>query len=100
MPRPAPRVAPALDADSLERAARLIGDAANPMIMVGGGAFGAAAEVLELAEFLQAFGVPATLIPQETEAKAALFRARISGSCIHRGIYYRQYGYGSTVDGC
>ena len=50
----APRATPALDADAVERAARLIRGAANPMIMVGGGAFGAAAEVLELAELLQA----------------------------------------------
>jgi hypothetical protein len=32
-----------------------------------------------LAEFLQTFGVSATLIPEGTEAKAALFRATISG---------------------
>ena len=49
-----PRAMTALDGDAVERAARLIRDAANPMIMVGGGAFGAAAEVLELAELLQA----------------------------------------------
>jgi acetolactate synthase I/II/III large subunit len=48
--------APALRVDeaALERAALLIRDAANPMIMVGGGAVGASAEVLELAEWLQA----------------------------------------------
>ena len=53
-PQRAPRSTPALDADAVERAARLIRDAANPMIMVGGGAYEAAAEVLELAELLQA----------------------------------------------
>ena len=53
-PQRLPRVAPAFDADAVERAARLIRDAKNPMIMVGGGAFGAAHEVLELAELLQA----------------------------------------------
>jgi len=50
----APRLTHALDEDALERASRVIRGAANPMIMVGGGAFGAAPEVLELAELLQA----------------------------------------------
>src|SRR5437016_14170965 len=39
---------------SLERAAKLIASAAAPLIMVGSGALGAGAEVLELARLLQA----------------------------------------------
>jgi acetolactate synthase I/II/III large subunit len=50
----AARATPALDGDAVERAAQLIDGAVNPMIIVGGGAFDAAAEVLELAELLQA----------------------------------------------
>ena len=46
--------APQLDPDQIEKAARLIKDARNPMIMVGGGAAHASREVLELAEWLQA----------------------------------------------
>src|SRR5579862_2671716 len=48
------RAAPALDGGAVERAASAIRAAANPMIMVGSGAFGAAAEVLGLAERIQA----------------------------------------------
>ncbi len=49
-PEPPPRP----DGDAVERAAALLSAARNPMIMVGSGAFGARAEVLELAERLQA----------------------------------------------
>ncbi len=54
MPAPAntPQVEP--DTDVVERAAKLIADARNPMIMVGSGAAHAAAEVRALAERLQA----------------------------------------------
>ena len=45
---------PAPDPDTLERAAHLIAGAANPMIVVGGGALGAGTEILELAQLLQA----------------------------------------------
>jgi acetolactate synthase-1/2/3 large subunit len=48
------RELPVLDADAIERAAAVIGAAKNPMIMVGGGAYAASAEVLELAELVQA----------------------------------------------
>lgn len=44
----------ALDADSIEAAAQMIATAKNPMIMVGGGALHAAAEVLALAQAIQA----------------------------------------------
>jgi acetolactate synthase-1/2/3 large subunit len=47
--RPAPP-----DADAIEQAASLLRSAEKPMVMVGGGAVGAAAEVLELAELVQA----------------------------------------------
>jgi acetolactate synthase-1/2/3 large subunit len=50
----APAAPPAPDAGALERAAELLAGARNPMIMVGGGAQEASAEVLELAELLQA----------------------------------------------
>jgi acetolactate synthase-1/2/3 large subunit len=45
---------PAIDADAVEAAAKLLGKAKNPMIMVGGGAQEASAEVEALAEMLQA----------------------------------------------
>jgi acetolactate synthase-1/2/3 large subunit len=47
-----------VDPDKIARAARLLKSARNPMIMVGGGAQHAAAEILELAELLQAPVVP------------------------------------------
>ncbi|MET7331192.1 thiamine pyrophosphate-dependent enzyme [Nonomuraea sp. NPDC005650] len=50
----APEPAPTPDDKALERAAEALAAARNPMLMVGSGAFGAAAEVLELAERLQA----------------------------------------------
>jgi acetolactate synthase-1/2/3 large subunit len=51
-----PEVQP--DPDLIERAAQLLQGARNPMIMVGGGAQHAHAEVLQLAELLQAPVVP------------------------------------------
>ena len=48
------RPAPEIDPDAITAAARLIAGARNPMIMVGGGAVGASAEVAELARRLQA----------------------------------------------
>ena len=52
----APTVAaqPGIDDDAIAAAARLIGGAARPAIFVGGGAFGALAEIRELAERLGA----------------------------------------------
>jgi len=47
-------VVAAVEPGALERAAGLLERARNPMIMVGGGALDAGAEVLELAELLQA----------------------------------------------
>ncbi len=43
-----------LDTDAIAKAAQMIADARNPLIMVGGGALDAAAEVLALAEKIQA----------------------------------------------
>ena len=45
---------PPLDGEGIEQAARLLGAAKNPMIFVGSGALGAAEEVRELGEMLQA----------------------------------------------
>ncbi|MCB8944651.1 MAG: hypothetical protein H6658_12955 [Ardenticatenaceae bacterium] len=45
---------PPLDLEAIEKAAKLLGEAQNPMIVVGGGAFEAREAVLELAEMLQA----------------------------------------------
>jgi acetolactate synthase-1/2/3 large subunit len=45
---------PAPDPDLIEQAAEMLGKAACPMISVGGGIFGAEAELLALAEMLQA----------------------------------------------
>jgi len=42
------------DPDLIDQAAQLLGGAKNPLILVGGGIFGAEAELLELAEMLQA----------------------------------------------
>ncbi len=54
-PRPAPLDAPSeADPEALAAAAELIAGSRHPMIMVGSGAQHAAAEVLELAEWLQA----------------------------------------------
>ena len=55
-PRPLPR--PVVDPSAIEAAAELLAGAKNPMIMVGGGARNAAAEVRALAEILQAPVVP------------------------------------------
>ena len=49
-----PSPVPVPDPDSIEAAAKMIAAAKNPMIMVGGGALEAAAEVQELARLLQA----------------------------------------------
>ncbi len=51
---PVPVHPPRLDQDAISRAANLLAAASNPMIMVGSGARGAAAEVAELARLLQA----------------------------------------------
>jgi acetolactate synthase I/II/III large subunit len=51
---PRPRPAAPIDPVRVERAVARLGGAKNPMIMVGGGARHASAEVLALAEFLQA----------------------------------------------
>jgi acetolactate synthase-1/2/3 large subunit len=45
---------PPLDEDALEAAAKLLGQAEKPAIFVGSGAFGAEAELLRVAEMLQA----------------------------------------------
>ena len=43
-----------VDGDLIEKAAKLLGEAERPLIFVGGGVFGAEAELLETAEMLQA----------------------------------------------
>ncbi len=45
---------PAVDDDAVERAARLLGEARSPLILIGGGAIDAGDEVQKLAEALQA----------------------------------------------
>lgn len=45
---------PPVDADAIERAARLLASSQRPIIVVGGGALNAAAELVELAERLEA----------------------------------------------
>jgi acetolactate synthase I/II/III large subunit len=49
-----PAHAPAADPQATQRAAELIAQARRPMIMVGGGAFGAQREIQELSQLLQA----------------------------------------------
>jgi acetolactate synthase-1/2/3 large subunit len=51
---PLPVDEPAIDEDALRDAGKRLGAAKNPMIVVGGGAQGASAEVTQLAEMLQA----------------------------------------------
>lgn len=54
-PQPAAPTPPTpVDADLIEKAARLLSEAEQPLIFVGGGVFGAEAELLETAEMLQA----------------------------------------------
>jgi len=50
--QPAP--APAIDTGLVEKAAKLLGQAERPLIMIGGGAMDAGTELLALAELLQA----------------------------------------------
>ena len=45
---------PPVDPDAIEKAAKLLGGASKPIIMVGGGAMRAGPELLQLAEMLQA----------------------------------------------
>jgi acetolactate synthase-1/2/3 large subunit len=52
MPLPVPR--PPVDEDAVEHAARILGKAKRPIIVVGGGALEASAEVTQLAEMLEA----------------------------------------------
>ena len=47
-------VTPPLDLEAIERAAKMLGQAENPMIVIGGGALGASEALPELAEMLQA----------------------------------------------
>ena len=51
---PAVRETPPIDEDAIEAAAKLLGKAKNPLIIVGGGALDASAEVQAIAEALQA----------------------------------------------
>ena len=53
-----PEPSPEPDGEAIDRAAALLGGATRPMVMVGGGAVEAGAEILELAELLQAPVVP------------------------------------------
>jgi len=54
IPAAVPVETPAIDPDLLSRAAKLLGEAKNPLIIVGGGAQDAGPEVTALAELLQA----------------------------------------------
>ena len=49
---------PELDLEAIDKAARLLGAAKEPMIVIGGGAIDAGEEVVELAEMLQAPIIP------------------------------------------
>lgn len=51
---PAARLNPAIDEDSISAAAKLLTGSKRPMILVGGGAIGATAEINALAEMVQA----------------------------------------------
>ena len=51
---PIPPATPPVDEDAVERAARILGGAERPLILVGGGALGAGEEVRRVAEMLEA----------------------------------------------
>ena len=51
---PLPRPADAIDDEAIAAAAKILGTAERPIIVVGGGAIDASAEVIELAEMLEA----------------------------------------------
>lgn len=53
-PAALPNYTPPVDTELLEKAAKVLGGAQNPMIFVGGGAQGVSAEVTALAELLEA----------------------------------------------
>jgi acetolactate synthase-1/2/3 large subunit len=53
-PTPVARETPAIDDDAIEKAAKLLGKAKRPLIVVGSGAQDASAEVRRVAEMLQA----------------------------------------------
>jgi len=53
-PTPASIEPPPVDEDAIEAAARILGAAEHPMIVVGGGALDASAEVIAVAELLEA----------------------------------------------
>ena len=52
--RATPLAAPAVDTDKIEQAAKRLAKARRPLILIGGGALDASAELLELAAMLQA----------------------------------------------
>jgi acetolactate synthase I/II/III large subunit len=54
IPSPAPPRAPKIDADAVRVAGRVLGNAENVLIVVGGGAQDASAEVTQLSDMLQA----------------------------------------------
>lgn len=60
LPVPEPEF-PALDTDAIERAAALLAGAERPLVMLGGGAHGAAASIAELVEML---GAPVSALRQ------------------------------------
>jgi acetolactate synthase I/II/III large subunit len=51
---PLPRPVEAIDEEAITAAAKILGSAERPIIVIGGGAIGASAEVIELAEMLEA----------------------------------------------
>jgi len=51
---PLPKPAEAIDDEAIAAAAKILGAAERPIIVIGGGAIGASAEVIELAEMLEA----------------------------------------------
>jgi acetolactate synthase-1/2/3 large subunit len=54
LPRPAEAIHAPIDPDAIEAAAKLLGGAERPLIIIGGGAMGAGAELTEIAEMVQA----------------------------------------------
>ena len=102
---PIPPVMPPVDPEAVERAARLLGAAKRPLIVVGGGAQDAGPEVLALAEMLEApvvlvsaraRGDPdgATGLPCRTRSASGCGRRRMWCSAIGTRLYQQQSQWG------
>lgn len=77
----APASRPALDTDAIDRAAALLAGAERPLVMLGGGAHGAAAAIAELVEML---GAPVAALRQGKGAYDERRPLAVPGPIAHR----------------